>query len=44
MEKTWHDYLDQAIYLKEHAMFPDLTDVELAKRLFDNDKSKGENV
>lgn len=44
MEKTWHDYLDQAIYLKEHGMFPDLTDVELSKKLLDSAKSKGEDV
>lgn len=44
MTKTWHDYLDQALWLKEHGMFPELTDIELAKKIFDSAKSKGEDL
>jgi len=44
VEKTWHDYIDQARYLIERNM-SDLDEVELAKKLFFiNSKSEEEEA
>lgn len=42
MEKTWHDYLEKAYLLQSHGHCLEYSEVELAKKLFIINKSKGE--
>ena len=41
---VWQDFLEKAEYLKEHGMFQDVDTIELAKRIFEKETSKEEEV
>lgn len=41
-DKTWHDYLELAEMWLDRNYFPNMTDVEVAKMLWERDKMASE--